>query len=137
MFAIMTTNQLTPQMQASIQMPKPLDKNYIKITQNAVDKIKGLLSNSANEAIGIKVGLKQKGCTGMMYDIEFAKAGINITKYDDCMVFDDFKIFVDPKISVFIIGTTMDYAENDTSSGFNFTNPNEKGKCGCGESFYV
>ena len=115
---------------------KPNAKNYITLSIEARKKIIELLSQKP-DCIGIKVGLKQKGCSGMMYNIEFAKEGINTSKYDDVMDFEDFNIFIDPKISIFIIGTTMEYVSTDEKSGFEFKNPNEKGKCGCGESFYV
>jgi len=124
-------------MQATISgLPKPLTKNYIEVSEVARGKILSLVANKSN-CLGIKIGLKQKGCSGMMYNIEFAQLGANITKYDDMMVFEGFNLFVDPKLSVFIIGTVMEYFERDDKSGFEFNNPNEKGKCGCGESFYT
>lgn len=130
------TNSNKQNTSPELSLPKPLSKNYINITDIARIKILEMLSNK-KDCIGLKIGLKQKGCTGMMYNIEFAKQNANITKYDDRMDFEGFSIFVDPKISIFIISTTMDYIETDAKSGFEFINPNEKGKCGCGESFYV
>ena len=56
---------------------------------------------------------------------------------DEVFEFDNIKIFVDPKPSLFLIGTQMDYVEGELESGFKFVNPNEKGRCGCGESFHV
>ena len=56
---------------------------------------------------------------------------------DEVFEFDNIKIFVDPKSSLFLIGTQMDYVEGELESGFKFVNPNEKGRCGCGESFHV
>ena len=56
---------------------------------------------------------------------------------DEILTFDDVKIFIDRKASLFLIGTKMDYVEGEPESGFKFINPNEKGRCGCGESFHV
>ena len=60
-----------------------------------------------------------------------------IDSKDEMLKFDDIKIFVDPKASLFLIGTEVDYIESELESGFKFINPNEKGRCGCGESFHV
>jgi iron-sulfur cluster assembly protein len=111
--------------------------NYISLTDEARGKIKSMMEQKTGY-LGIRVGIKQKGCSGMVYSIEYAKENLNISKYDDIFILDDeTKIFIDPKISMFIIGLKMDYVVSDTKSGFVFVNPNEKGKCGCGESFYV
>ena len=58
-------------------------------------------------------------------------------KGDEVVQIEDVKIFIDPKASFFLIGTEMDYEENELESGFKFKNPNEKGRCGCGESFHI
>jgi iron-sulfur cluster assembly protein len=116
--------------------PSPMRKNYITISDEANIKIVEML-NKYQRYDGIKIGLKQKGCSGLMYNIEFADKSVNVSRYDDLMDFGNFKIYVDPKISMFIIGTQMIYVHTDVKSGFEFINPNEKGKCGCGSSFYV
>ncbi len=111
--------------------------NYISLTDEARAKIEDMMAKKP-EYQGIRVGIKQKGCSGMVYSIEYARQDLNVSKYDDIFVMSDkISIFIDPKISMFIIGLVMDYASSDTKSGFVFVNPNEKGKCGCGESFYV
>ncbi|PPR38595.1 MAG: hypothetical protein CFH30_01048, partial [Alphaproteobacteria bacterium MarineAlpha8_Bin1] len=61
----------------------------------------------------------------------------SVVEGDEVVKFDDVSIFIDPKASFFLIGTEMDYEENELESGFKFKNPNEKGRCGCGESFHV
>ena len=75
-----------------------------------------------------------KGCSGLSYTLEYVD---NVDTNDEVFEFDDIKIFVDPKSSLFLIGTQMDYVEGELESGFKFVNPNEKGRCGCGESFHV
>ena len=86
---------------------------------------------------GIKVDVRTRGCSGLSYKIEYAIEDKNITKFDDLVIKDGINIFIDPKISMFLIGSQMTYIEEDLRAGFDFVNPNEKGRCGCGESFTV
>ena len=81
-----------------------------------------------------KVNINTKGCSGLSYALEYVD---EIDSKDEMLKFDDIKIFVDPKASLFLIGTQVDYIESELESGFKFINPNEKGRCGCGESFHV
>lgn len=113
---------------------------YLKLTASAKEQIRKLVEDKNSngfKALGIRLFLKPKGCSGMKYAIEYVEDGTNITKYDDLFIEDDIMIFIEPKISIWIIGTEMDYLDNKISSGFVFKNPNEKGRCGCGESFYI
>ena len=117
---------------------KITDKSPIIITENAIKKIRDLIKQKENTVIGIRIMVKQKGCFGFKYSIEYAydikllDVQIKI-EYQD----ENFTILIDPKAMMFINGTEMDHVENKISSGFTFKNPNEKGRCGCGESFYV
>lgn len=116
--------------------------DYLQITNNAIKAIKAKISAKENDIFGIKVGIKTRGCSGMAYNIEYA-SDKNITKFDELVNNNKVNVFVDPKISLFLFNTTMDFVEKKTKSGaiiesgFVFLNPNETGKCGCGESFYV
>lgn len=110
--------------------------SYLTVTENALNKIKELILSEAETPLGIRINLEPKGCSGMKYSIRFATAE-TISALDELVQIEDVNIFVDIKISMLIIGMQMDYEEDKVSSGFVFKNPNEKGRCGCGESFYV
>ena len=86
------------------------------------------------KGIGIRLGVKTSGCSGMAYKLEFADAA-----EDDDVVFEShgLKVLVDPKSLPYIDGTELDYAREGLNEGFKFNNPNVKDQCGCGESFNV
>jgi iron-sulfur cluster assembly protein len=119
--------QLTPEGNAIV--------DYLKITDGAFTQIKELLSNRKEPCEGIKVGIRTRGCSGLSYTIEYAVKNKNISKFDDVVIRDDIAVFIDPKISMFLINSEMIYKESELETGFDFINPNEKGRCGCGESF--
>lgn len=109
--------------------------DYLTITDEALIQIKALLSQRKEPCAGIKVGVRTRGCSGMSYTIEYALQDKNISKFDDVVIRDDATVFIDPKASMFLIGSEMIFKTDDLTSGFDFVNPNEKGRCGCGESF--
>ncbi len=111
--------------------------DYLLIDDEALKQVRVLLSQRAEPCEGIKVNVRTRGCSGLSYAIEYAVKDKNITKYDDLVIKDGINIFIDPKISMFLIGSQMIYVEEDLRAGFDFVNPNEKGRCGCGESFNV
>lgn len=111
--------------------------DYLSIDDEALKQLKALLAARIEPCEGIKVNVRTRGCSGLSYNIEYAIKDQNITKYDDLVIKDNVQIFIDPKISMFLIGSKMVYIEEDLRSGFDFVNPNEKGRCGCGESFNV
>lgn len=117
--------------------------NAISITSNATHHIRGLLAARGKPSAGIRIGVRTKGCSGLSYTIEYAD---EIGKFDEVVEVKDeeegeaggaFKVLIDPKAIMFLLGTEMDYVEEKLKSGFTFRNPNEKGRCGCGESFHV
>lgn len=111
--------------------------DYVTITDDALVQIKTLLKNRQEPCEGIRVGVRTRGCSGLSYAIEYAIKDKNISKYDDVVMRDGVSVYIDPKISMFLIGSQMIYAEKELEAGFDFVNPNEKGRCGCGESFKV
>ena len=106
----------------------------ITLTTKAIQAVKKLLEGRKKDSEGIRIGVKTKGCSGLSYTLEYVDTKDNS---DEKIVVDDVNVFIDPKASLFLIGTKMDYVEDDLQSGFQFSNPNEKGRCGCGESFHV
>jgi iron-sulfur cluster assembly protein len=106
----------------------------IKITERAIARIRELLTQRQAPTIGIKVRVRSGGCSGYKYVIEYAE---NLDKFDEVIKIEDITVVIEAKAVIYLIGTTMDYMETELESGFQFVNPNEKGKCGCGESFYV
>ncbi|MBL4790585.1 MAG: iron-sulfur cluster assembly accessory protein [Kordiimonadaceae bacterium] len=108
-------------------------KSVISITDQAAERIKSLLSKS-DTAIGLKLGTETHGCSGMGYTVDY------VTEPDAALeLVEDkgVKVFVDRKSLLFLLGTEMDWEDTQFSTGFKFSNPNEKGRCGCGESFHV
>ncbi len=111
--------------------------DYLTISDGAIMQVKNLLNSRKEPCQGVRVGVRTRGCSGLSYVIEYAIKDKNITKFDDVVIKDNISVFIDPKISMFLIGSEMIYNDGDIESGFDFVNPNEKGRCGCGESFKV
>ena len=105
----------------------------ITITETAATRVKDFLGNRG-KGIGLRVGVKTTGCSGMAYVIEFAD---QIDKDDTVFEERGVKIIVDPKCLMYLDGTELDFAKEGLNEGFKFINPNEKARCGCGESFSV
>ena len=108
--------------------------SLITLTDNAAFHIKKMIQNYKQGVLGIRILVKSKGCSGLSYDIEYV---FKKRVLDEEIFIKDVTLFIDPKAIMFIIGSEMDYKENILGSGFFFTNPNEKSRCGCGESFCV
>jgi iron-sulfur cluster assembly protein len=108
--------------------------SILSITPAAINQIKQLLSERGQPSLGIRIGIKTRGCSGLSYYIEYADAK---NPYDESVEVDGITVLVDPKAIMFILGVTMDFETTELESGFTFKNPNEKGRCGCGESFHV
>ena len=111
--------------------------DYLKVNELALLEIKNLLNQRKEHCAGIRISVRTRGCSGLSYMVEYAIIDKNITKFDDLVIKDEVSIFIDPKASMFLIGSEMIYKNDDIYSGFDFVNPNEKGRCGCGESFQV
>ena len=109
------------------------------LTDAAADRVKALMAKGVETGhgdaiLGLRVGVKSRGCSGLSYSIEYAK---DQKRFEEVVEDKGVKVFIDPAATMFLIGSEMDYVEDTLQSGFVFRNPNEKGRCGCGESFHV
>ena len=111
--------------------PRP---QAIKLTEAAAQRVQELLDKRGKPSIGIRIGVRSKGCSGLSYTLEYADRK---DPMDELVEQHGVTVLIDPKATLFILGTEMDYVEEKLQSGFVFRNPNEKGRCGCGESFHV
>nr|XP_009666286.1 PREDICTED: uncharacterized protein LOC104139702 [Struthio camelus australis] len=102
-------------------------------TPSAIQKIKQLLKDKP-EHVGVKVGVRTRGCNGLSYTLEYTKSKGDS---DEEVVQDGVRVFIEKKAQLTLLGTEMDYVEDKLSSEFVFNNPNIKGTCGCGESFNI
>ena len=109
-------------------------KAPITLTDAAATRVKSLMAKADETVLGLRVGVKSRGCSGLSYFVEYAKER---KKFEDVVEDKGVKIFIDPAATMFLIGSEMDYQEDKLQSGFTFSNPNEKARCGCGESFTV
>ena len=107
----------------------------ISLTTNAVNQIKKILVNAPEGIDALVVGVDKSGCSGYSYKLDFGKS-TDLNNYES-IVKDDVKILIDPKATMFLLGSVMDYRTDKLSSRFVFDNPNEKSTCGCGESFNI
>ena len=111
-----------------------MSEQVIKLSDNAASRIKKIMSNAENSAIGVRVGVKSGGCAGMSYVMEYAK---KVNPNDEIIEDKGVKVLIDPKAIMYLLGTEMDYKKDELSSTFVFKNPNETERCGCGESFKI
>ena len=111
-------------------MPLPV----LKLTDAAAERVKALIARSEDPVLGLRVGVKKGGCSGLMYEVEYARER---KKFEEVVEDKGVKVFVEPTAVMFLLGAEMDYHEDKFASGFTFSNPNEKDRCGCGESFRV
>jgi iron-sulfur cluster assembly protein len=105
----------------------------ITLTPAAIEKVKSQINNRG-KGLGIRLGVKTTGCSGLAYTIEFAdkfQLGDSIFGFDGC------RVLVDSSSLVYLQGVTVDYVKQGLNEGFEFINPKEKSRCGCGESFRV
>jgi len=111
-------------------------KAALELTENAARRISDLLSRrpSEQEVIAVRIGVRTRGCNGMSYTMNYAT---DKAKFDEEVEKDGARVFIESKALMHIVGTTMDFVEDDLTSEFIFHNPNAEASCGCGESFTV
>lgn len=111
--------------------PRP---QIMTITDAAAERVRELMAKRDKPSAGVRIGVRTKGCSGLSYTLEYADEK---SPGDETVEAKGVTLLVDPKASLFLIGTEMDYVVEKLKAGFVFRNPNEKGRCGCGESFHV
>lgn len=105
----------------------------ISATESAIKKIKQQIQRRGKGS-GIRIAVKTTGCSGLAYVLEFVDSPISSDVKVEC---DGCAIYIDPKSSPYVQGMIVDYAKNGLNEGFEFRNPNERDRCGCGESFRI
>lgn len=105
----------------------------ISLTESAANRVKSFLEKRG-KGVGVRLGVKTTGCSGMAYTIEFAD---EVEDSDQIFEEKGVKVIINPKSLVYLDGTELDFAKEGLNEGFKFNNPNEKDRCGCGESFTV
>lgn len=112
--------------------PKPRPRPQVmRLTEAAAARVRELTARTDSEIVGLRVGIKNGGCAGQSYTVEYAH---DIKPTDEVVEDRGVKILVDPKAVLFLLGTEMDYKTDKMSAQFVFNNPNQTGACGCGES---
>ena len=112
---------------------RPLPAAVI-LTPNAEARITKLMAEAPADAIGVKLSTPRRGCSGLAYSVDYVTAA---EKFDERIETPGGTFFIDGASVLYLVGSTMDWVEDDFAAGFVFENPNAKGACGCGESFTV
>ncbi len=106
----------------------------LTLTDAAAARVQEIMARADKPILGIRVGVKNAGCAGLSYTMDYAETA---EPFEEVVEDKGVKILIDPKAIMFLLGTTMDYKVDKLKSGFEFINPNETERCGCGESFKV
>lgn len=109
-------------------------KAPITLSERAAKRLKELMAAADKPVVGLRVGVRARGCSGLSYTMEYATEK---KKFEDVVECHGVTVLIDPTATMFLIGTEMDWVERDLGSQFVFNNPNEIDRCGCGESFRV
>jgi iron-sulfur cluster assembly protein len=113
--------------------PKRALPPLMGLTEAAADRLRALYAKGEHGRL-LRIAVKTKGCSGLSYDLSWTDEA---APSDEVITDKGVTVLIDRKATLFLIGTVMDYEVKAMTSGFTFTNPNEKGRCGCGESFHV
>ncbi|MFD2649849.1 Fe-S cluster assembly scaffold SufA [Devosia albogilva] len=103
----------------------------MSLTDAAAERVREIIEDSEKPVIGVRVGVKNAGCAGMAYTLDYVTEPV---AGDDHVADKGVEVYIEPKATLFLLGTVMDFEETKMSSGFTFKNPNQTGACGCGES---
>jgi iron-sulfur cluster assembly protein len=103
----------------------------LKLTERAAARIRAIMAQKGESAISLRIGVKKGGCAGMEYTMEWATEA---KPFDEVVEHDGARVLIDAKAVIYLLGSEMDYRSDRLASQFVFTNPNQTGACGCGES---
>ncbi|MBU1335079.1 MAG: HesB/IscA family protein [Devosia sp.] len=103
----------------------------MSLTDAAAERINEIMEDSDKPVMGVRVGVKNAGCAGMAYTLDYVTEPV---AGDDHVSDKGVEVYIEPKATMFLLGTVMDFEESKMSAGFTFKNPNQTGECGCGES---
>ena len=106
----------------------------ITLTPAAEARVADLMERAPADAIGVKLSTPRRGCSGLAYSVDYVIAA---DPFDEAITTPGGTLFVDGGSILYLVGSVMDWTEDDFAAGFTFANPNAKGACGCGESFTV
>lgn len=106
----------------------------VNLTPNAEARVTKLMNEAPEGAIGVKLSTPRRGCSGLAYSVDYVSEA---DKFDERIETPGGLFFIDGASVLYLVGSTMDWEEDDFAAGFTFVNPNAKGSCGCGESFTV
>ena len=109
-------------------------KPVVTLTDAAALHVRQLMEQAESDVVGVRIGVKTAGCSGMQYDVQFATEQ---KPFEDKVEQKGVTVFIDPTAVMFLIGSEMDWQEDKFAARFVFNNPNEIARCGCGESFSV
>lgn len=126
-----TSHETTPAAPAKPRRERP---KAVTLTEAAAERIREIIENSEKPVVGLRVGVKARGCSGNSYDITYAEEK---KPWDEVVEDKGVTILIDATALMFVLGTEIDWQEDKLQSGFVFNNPNVKATCGCGESFHV
>lgn len=110
--------------------PRPRPQ-IMKLTDAAAERVREIMSKADKPVVGLRIGVKNGGCAGMEYTLEWAE---DQKPFDEVVEDKGVKVLIDAKAMMFLLGTEMDYQSSTLKSGFVFNNPNQVSACGCGES---
>jgi len=106
----------------------------MSLTDAAAERVREIMQESETPVMGVRVGIKNAGCAWQAYTLDYVSEPV---KGDDHVVDKGVNVFVEPKATLFLLGTVMDFEEDILKSGFTFKNPNQTDACGCGESVTI
>ena len=113
---------------------RPVPKAAVVLTAAAEQRVADLMAKAPEGAIGVKLSTPRRGCSGLAYSVDYISEA---AKFDEKIETPGGTFYIDSGSVLYLVGSTMDWVEDDFTAGFVFTNPNAKGACGCGESFMV